>query len=226
MEINESIVVSFDLDFTLIDNREGILNSFNHTFKSFRIDPIKPSLLETTIGEPLFEVFERLTNEDPNKLVQAFREYYRKEGIYQVKIYDGVCKVLKELERAGMTLGVVTSKKRELAVQLLKHLNIFHFFEFVHGETESIKNKTDPQLKDFFYTTYPPKKYNYVIVGDHLSDKKLAEMLQCPFIGVLTVQNSARGLKNGDKIYVETIPHISYLDIKLVKKVIQNKRKK
>lgn len=226
MEINEHIVVSFDLDFTLIDNRDGIINSFNHAFRSFGIDPIEPSLLETTIGEPLYKVFTRLSNEDPKKLVKSFREYYRKEGIYQVQLYAGVFELLKELESAGMILGVVTSKKRDLAIRLLKYLKIFPFFEFIHGETESIKNKTDPYLKEFFHTNYPPEDYNYVIVGDHLSDKKLAEMLQCPFIGVLTGQKSALDLKKGDIIYVQTIPHISDLGVDLVKRIVKIKRKK
>jgi phosphoglycolate phosphatase len=226
MEINDPIVVSFDLDFTLIDNREGIINSFHYAFNKFGITPVDPSRLEKTIGEPLLEVFGRLTDEEPEKLVDAFRDYYRKEGIYQVQLYDGVINVLTDLKEANMLLGVVTSKKRGLAVKLLKHLKIFHFFEFVHGETDSIKNKTDPHLKEYFNSHYPPSNYSYIIIGDHKSDKDLAEMLQCPFIGVLTGHQNGSLLKNGDKIHVKTLAHISELGTDIIESLVKREKKK
>jgi phosphoglycolate phosphatase len=226
MELSEQIVVSFDLDFTLIDNREGIIDSFKHAFRTYGIDPIQDSLLEQTIGEPLHAVFNRLTDRDPVKMVTSFREYYRKKGLYQVQLYDGVIEVLTNLEDAGIKMGIVTSKKRELAIKLLQHLEIYHFFEFVCGETDVIKSKTDPRLMQFFYTRFPPHTYNYLIVGDHLSDKQLAEMLQCPFIGVLTGQQTKKTLQSGSSLNIEVIPHISELSLELIRKIIKEKRKK
>jgi phosphoglycolate phosphatase len=226
MEPNNHIVVSFDLDFTLIDNKEGILNSFKHAFTSFKLKPIEESLLEQTIGEPLHEVFSRFTDEDPHKLIASFRNFYRKKGIYQVRLYEGVVDVLNKLKKAGMKLGVVTSKKRELAIKLLKYLEIFHLFDFVCGETDIIKNKTDPRLKQFFHSRFPPQKNNYIVVGDHLSDKDFAKMLKCPFIGVLTGQQSESTLRNRNCSCIEIIPHISQLQLSLIKRIITNKIKK
>lgn len=224
--MNDQIVISFDLDFTLIDNTEGILNSFKYAFQSYKLKPIDDAILEKTIGEPLQEVFCRFTNIEPNLLIAAFRDYYRKKGIYQVKLYDGVIHVLSTLKENDFILGIVTSKKRELAVKLTKYLNIFPFFDFIQGESETIKYKTDPLLKEFFHTHFPPQNYNYIIVGDHVTDRNLAEMLNCPFIGVLTGHQSNSTLKNGTLSYVEILSHISDLGVKIIKNVIKSSKRK
>ncbi len=219
------IVISFDLDFTLIDNKEGILNSFNYAFNTCGDLPVEDAILEKTIGEPLENVFKRLSTCDPYLLTRSFREYYRKEGLYKVRLYKGVPDLLTTFKREGIILGVSTSKKKELAIKLLKYLSIYHFFDFVIGETEKIKRKTDPLVKKLFYSRYPPDKCNYIIVGDHTSDKGLAEMLECPFIGLLTGHSSEDVLKSGSRVHTEVLHHVSEISLELIKMIIKDNNK-
>ena len=188
----DKIFLSFDLDFTLIDNREGIVNSFKFVIKKYNLPEIKRSELEKTIGTPLDETFTRFFNLKTAPLISAFREYYGSKGIYQAKIFPGVKKKLKELKNS-FNLGVITSKKQEMAVKLLKFLEIDGYFDYSIGETDKIKSKTAPELINYLFANYAG--YKFVVIGDHPTDKELANMLDCPFIGVLTGNHTSEDLK-------------------------------
>jgi len=194
---NNKIILSFDLDFTLIINKEGILNSFKHALQKYKLPKIDEKVLVKTIGMPLNQTFQDLVpNFEPSILTTAFREYYGTEGIYQVNLIPGAREKLEELKKASFTLGVITSKKQEMAIKLLKYLELDGLFDYILGENDDIKSKLDPKLKDLLVDNYPT--YEFVIIGDHPKDMKLSEMLNCPYIGVLTGTTSAEHLKRNN----------------------------
>jgi len=180
---NKNIILSFDLDYTLIDNTEGILNSFKFALEKHNVPKLDDDSIKKMIGIPLNEMFLRVSGLDPSILSASFRKFYAEKGIYQVKLYSGVYDKLNDL-RKYFLLGVITSKKEEMAIKLLKFLKIDHFFDYIFGESEQVKSKLDLKLKSILLSRYP--NHDFVIVGDHPNDKLLSEMLNCPFIGVLT----------------------------------------
>ena len=194
---NDNIVLSFDLDFTLIINKEGILNSFKYALNKYNIPLIDDYTLVNTIGVPLHQVFQDLVPAlKSSELITAFREYYQTEGIYQVNLIPGAREKLNELKNASFTLGIVTSKKQELAIKLLKYLKLDDLFDYIFGENDDIKTKLDPKLKDLLFNMYP--RHEFVIIGDHPKDMKLSEMLNCPYIGVLTGTSSTEQLRRNE----------------------------
>ncbi|GAJ14779.1 unnamed protein product, partial [marine sediment metagenome] len=52
MKINKKIVLSFDLDNTLINNRKGIVNSFNYALKKFKFPKMERITILKMIGTP------------------------------------------------------------------------------------------------------------------------------------------------------------------------------
>ncbi|MCK4687178.1 MAG: HAD hydrolase-like protein, partial [Candidatus Lokiarchaeota archaeon] len=110
MKINKKIVLSFDLDNTLINNRKGIVNSFNYALKKFKFPKMERITILKMIGTPLEEMFASVSNLNPSILAKAFREYYGTEGIYQSKLLPGVKKKLLELKEYNFSLGIITSK--------------------------------------------------------------------------------------------------------------------
>ncbi|MFX0001957.1 MAG: HAD family hydrolase [Candidatus Hodarchaeota archaeon] len=193
---NRKIILSFDLDNTLINNSEGIVNSFNYALKKHGLPKLKSHIIETMIGIPLKEMFAKVTNQDYLALIATFRDYYGKKGIYQANLLPGIMSKLKELKELSLTLGVITSKKQEMAEKIIEILNIQKFFDFILGETEDRKElgKLDPSLKKIFDTKYA--EYQTIIIGDHPKDVMLSNNLNCPFIGVLTGNHSANQLKD------------------------------
>jgi len=189
----KEIVLSFDLDYTLINNRKGIVNSFNYALRKFNLPEVHKSIIEKMIGIPLNDMFARFTPLKPSKLSFAFREYYGNKGIYQSKLLSGVKNKLKELKSYNFTLVIITSKKQSIAIKIAEYLKIDGFFDYILGETEIIKSKLDPNLTQILLEKYPKSKI--LIIGDHPKDAMLAKNLKCPFIGVLTGFHTAYQLK-------------------------------
>jgi len=192
MKESLKIVLSFDLDFTLIDNREGIINSFYYALKKFNLPLTEKAEIEKMIGIPLDQMFAKVTKLEPSKLSSSFREYYSLKGIYQATLFPGAREKLEELKNS-FNLGIVTSKKQEIAVKLLEFLDFAKYFDYIFGETDQIKSKKDHRIKDYLVNIFP--NHRFVIIGDHPNDKELAKMLDCPFIGVLSGFSSSEDLK-------------------------------
>jgi phosphoglycolate phosphatase len=209
MEKKKKIILSFDLDNTLINNREGIVNSFNYALKKFNIPTLERVDIEKMIGTPLDDMFKEVSDINPKELSSAFREYYSKKGIYQGRLLPGVKETLEELKQKSFTLGIITSKRQDLAVEITKILGIFKYFEYIIGENKNIKNKLDPNLKKYLQNKY--SNYDIVIIGDHPKDVALAENINAPFIGVLTGNHSADDLRRGNPMKTLIIRSIKEL---------------
>ena len=73
----------------------------------------------------------------------------------------------------------------------------FVLFDYIFGENEDVKSKLDPKLKEVLLEMYP--QHQFVIIGDHPKDMNLSEMLNCPFIGVLTGTTTIDQLRRNEK---------------------------
>jgi phosphoglycolate phosphatase len=207
----EKIILSFDLDNTLINNREGIVDSFNHALQQFDLPVMNKDDIEKMIGIPLHQMFSTINKTYVQDLVLSFREYYGSKGIYQGHLITGVKNKLQELSNAGFIMGVITSKKQEMAEKMVEILKIRKFFDYVMGETDERKElgKLDPSLKLFFQKNYP--NYHVIVIGDHPKDVMLSNNLVCPFIGVLTGNHSAQelsDLKKGKYFILSSVKEI------------------
>ncbi|MCK4380265.1 MAG: HAD hydrolase-like protein [Candidatus Lokiarchaeota archaeon] len=212
MKKREKFVLSFDLDNTLINNKEGIVDSFNYALSKFDLPKLKKLQIEFMIGISLNEMFTKVSDKDPSKLSSAFREYYGKKGIYQAKLLPGIKSKLEELKKLNFTMGIITSKKQEMAIQLIKILQMEDFFDYILGETEDRKElgKLDPELKIILKKKYP--EYQIIVIGDHPKDVMLSNNLNCPFIGVLTGNHSAKQLneiKYGKVIILNSVRELN-----------------
>ncbi len=195
-----NILLIFDLDFTLIDNSEGVENSFNYALKKYNLPAVETEFVKKAIGLPLTEIFSEITTFDPLKLTEAFREFYGKTGMYQVKLLPGIKSKLNELKNQKFPMIVLTSKKQELAIKLINYMKIDDFFKFILGETEERKRKIDPATRNFLLKEFP--NHNFVMIGDHPNDRKVAELLNCPFVGVLTGVYNTEQLTRESKVKV------------------------
>jgi phosphoglycolate phosphatase len=144
--------------------------------------------------------------------VSAFRNYYRRKGIYQGYILPGIDSKLRELYELNFILGIITSKKQELAKKIVKILKLYKFFDYIIGETVDTKElgKLDPKLKLYIDKKYPD--HRIIIIGDHPKDVMLSNNLNCPFIGVLTGNHSKEELKRvkiGKSIIINSVNELT-----------------
>ncbi|MGV9197607.1 MAG: HAD family hydrolase [Promethearchaeia archaeon] len=213
-----NILVIFDLDYTIIDNSEGIVNSFNFALKEHNIPELDSQRIKKMVGTPLTKMFAQVTDIQPSKLTSAFRNYYRERGIYQVKFLAYTKKKVKNLSKS-FKLGVITSKKEEMAQKIVKIIGLERYFDFVLGETQMRRKKAHDSVLDFLEKNYPD--YEYLVVGDHIHDRELAELIDGVFIGVLTGFHTREQLlqeHNGKGIILQDL---SKLSIQLIQDLVE-----
>lgn len=128
--------ILFDLDGTLTDPGLGITRSVQYALRTYGIEVADLTKLYPFIGPPLKDSFMRFYGFPEAQAAEAigrYREYYTVKGIFENAVYDGIPEMLGKLKTAGASLAVATSKPEEFAVQILKHFNLYEYFDAVGG---------------------------------------------------------------------------------------------
>lgn len=134
--------VLFDFDGTLADTSRGIKNSIKYALSEKHIPVGEESRLNYFIGPPLYDGFSHVYGADEKlseELVRLYRVYYAKSGVYECELYPGVQDMLDGLQKAGLQLGVVSSKPKHFLDMAVPHLGIAPYFTTVVGP--ELKNK-------------------------------------------------------------------------------------
>ena len=111
-------IIAFDLDGTLSDPAEGLLDGFIYAFRKLGIDYGEREALRRFIGPPLADEWRRefgFTKAEADRAVELFREYSNVYGWWDNILYDGIRELLADLKAAGKTIVLSTSKPQDTA---------------------------------------------------------------------------------------------------------------
>ena len=135
----------FDLDGTILESSRGILNSFRYTFDEMGHPQLSDAELNTFIGPPLEATFATLANGDDawaEKAIVTYRKYYAAKGMLEAEPYDGILEMLEELQHLDYNLFIATSKKEDVAQNMLAGLKLSQHFKGIFGNTPQAHSKT------------------------------------------------------------------------------------
>ncbi|HYF93155.1 MAG TPA: pyrophosphatase PpaX [Symbiobacteriaceae bacterium] len=138
-------VVLFDLDGTVINTNDLIVASFQHVLKENLGLDVPAATIHRHFGEPLPRTMGRYHPERAEELTNLYRVYNLANHDALVKEFEGVRDTLEALRAAGVRLGIVTSKRRDLALRGLRVTNLAPFFETVVGMDDTEKHKPEPE---------------------------------------------------------------------------------
>lgn len=126
--------ILFDLDGTLTDPKEGIINSIQYALRRYGIERKEEELIHF-IGPPLHVSFMEFfpAEAEAHKAVDVYREYYATKGIYENLLFDGIPELLKKLKQQGKVICLATSKPENFAQQILQHFSIDEYFDVITG---------------------------------------------------------------------------------------------
>lgn len=137
--------VCFDLDGTLIDSTEAIVDSFFHTFDTLG-EPRPPrEAIVNSIGHVLEEQFGLLCNHDPHECTRIYRAYYEQICRPMTVLMPGALECLQALDEAGLELAFATSKRRVYSEMILEHLGVLDYFSVRLGPDDVSRPKPDPE---------------------------------------------------------------------------------
>jgi len=189
--------ILFDLDGTLTDPKQGIVNSILYALEKLGIHESCIEELDKFIGPPLRDSFvERynLTNELADKAMLFYREYFSVKGIYENKIYPGVKELLESLSSLGYNLIVATSKPTIFAVEVLRYFKIDGFFNEIVGSNLDNTRTDKTEIISHILASYGLLAGNSVMIGDRQFDTIGAKNNSMKSIGVTFGYGSSQEL--------------------------------
>ena len=177
--------VLFDLDGTLTDSGEGIINCAIYAMEHFGL-PIPPrEELRVFVGPPLHETFLKfgVKEEDAQEAVRIYRQRYIPIGKFENTPYPGVRELLKTLKAQGFKLYVATSKPETTSVEILEHFDLAKYFDRICGASMDLSRNSKEAV--IAYLLEENGRADHVtMVGDTKYDIIGAKAHGIPAIGV------------------------------------------
>ena len=198
--------VFFDLDGTLTDSREGIINGFEYALRYFGIQVEDRKYLEKFIGPSLAESFkaEYKFDEEKTKLAVAkYREYYSTRGLKENKLYAGIKELITDLANNNINIILATAKPQIFAEQILEDFEIKKYFKFISGATlDGSRLKKGDIIKYAIDNLEQIKLEECIMVGDRRHDIEGAKENSMKSIGVTYGFGSEEELKTAGADYI------------------------
>ena len=187
--------ILFDLDGTLVDTAPDLMRAHNHVMNKFGY-PTKSTeeirnlvgcgsvaMIGRSIWGQAKKEFGKVQDEKIKKeMVKEFVDYYGKNIVNESKLIDGVKDFLIWSKEKKISMGVCTNKQEHLAIDLLKKIGIYDFFEYVAGHNTFDYCKPDPRHLTSVVEILDGDLKKTLMIGDSETDANAAKAAGIPVI--------------------------------------------
>ena len=115
-------------------------------------------------------------------MVKEFIDFYGKNISVESKLIKGIKNFLKWSKKKNISMGVCTNKQEYLAVDLLKQIKIYEYFEYVAGSNTFDYCKPDPRHLTSVIEIMQGDIKKSLMIGDSETDADAAKNAGIPFI--------------------------------------------
>ncbi len=187
--------ILFDLDGTLVDTAPDLMNAHNYVMNKFGY-PTKSTeeirnlvgggagaMIGRSIWGQAKKEFGKVQDEKIKKeMVKEFVDYYGKNIVNESKLIDGAKDFLIWSKEKNISMAVCTNKQEHLAIDLLKKIGIYDFFEYVAGHNTFDYCKPDPRHLTSVVEILGGDLKKTLMVGDSETDANAAKAAGIPVI--------------------------------------------
>ena len=208
--MTQKLTILFDLDGTLIDTAPDLMNAHNHVMTKFGYETRSTDEIRNLVGKGAASMIGRsmwnqakkelnkIDNEEiKSQMVKEFIDYYGKNIANESKLINGVSEFLVWCKKKNISMAVCTNKTEHLAIDLLKQIKIYDYFEYVAGYNTFEYCKPDPRHLTSVVEILQGDIKRTIMVGDSETDAESAKAANMPFILV----EGGYTDKNPDEIY-------------------------
>ena len=206
-------IILFDLDGTLIDSTEAILESFAYAFQSFGETVPSDERIKAEIGHPLDMMFATLDVEEEKiwDHVAAYKAHYRKISRAKTFLLPGA-KDAVVLAKSHAVLGVVTTKTAKYSIELLEHMELMHYFDVLIGREDVTHPKPDPEPIHKALSKLPCVTNNIWMIGDTQMDMLAAKAAKIDCVGLTCGYGSLESLESyTDNIFENALDAVTFI---------------
>ncbi len=193
--MTQKLTILFDLDGTLADTAPDLMSAHNHVMKKFgyntrSLEEIRNYLgkgAAVMIGRSIWSTarkeLSKITDQKiKDEMIKEFLDFYGKNIVVKSKLINGVYKFLKWAKSNNISMGVCTNKQEHLAVDFLKKIKIYNFFEYVAGRNTFDYCKPDPRHLTNTIEIMGGNIKKSIMIGDSENDSEAAKSAGIPMI--------------------------------------------
>ena len=207
--MKQKFTVLFDLDGTLVDTAPDLMLAHNHVMKKFgyptkSLDDLKSSVGKgagAMIGKSIWSQAKKeltsINEKIKSEMTDEFISFYGANILKESTLINGVKNFLSWCKNENISMAVCTNKTEHLAVDLLKKIGIYDYFEYVAGYNTFEYCKPDPRHITTIIEILNGEISKSVMIGDSETDAKAAKAAEIPMI----LLEDGYTEKNIDEIY-------------------------
>ena len=193
--MKQIFTVLFDLDGTLVDTAPDLMRAHNHVMKKFGYPTKSTEEIRNLVGQGAGAMlgrsiwgqakkeFGKVQNEKIKKeMVDAFVDYYGKNIINESTLINGVKEFLKWCKEKNISMAVCTNKQEHLAIDLLKKIGIYDYFEYVAGSNTFDYCKPDPRHLTNVIEILGGEIKRSIMIGDSETDANAGKNAGIPVV--------------------------------------------
>ena len=200
--------VLFDLDGTLTDSQEGVINCLRYAAETMGFDI--PGDTDRFLGPPLQWSFRNLcgmSEEQSAEAVRVFRERYSTIGLFENRVYDGIPELLERLMDNGISLHVATCKVDIYAERIMERFGLMKYFGIIGGARLDGTRLEKHEVIDYVLAEAGiTDRSSVLMVGDRLNDINGAHRAGIDCLGALWGYGSLEELVSGGAELIAETP--------------------
>ncbi len=193
--MNQQYTILFDLDGTLVDTAPDLMRAHNHVMKKFGYPTKSTAEIRNLVGQGAGAMLGRSIwgqakkefskvqdNKIKKEMVKDFVDFYGKNIVNESTLINGVKEFLIWAKEKNISMGVCTNKQEHLAVDLLKKIGIYEFFEYVAGHDTFDYCKPDARHLTSVIEILEGDIKKSLMIGDSETDANAAKEAGIPII--------------------------------------------
>ena len=193
--MKQKFTILFDLDGTLVDTAPDLMHAHNHVMKKYgyptkSTDEIRNlvgqgagAMLGRSIWGQAKKEFGKIQDDRIKKeMVKDFVDFYGKNIVNESTLIKGVKEFLIWSKKNNISMAVCTNKQEHLAIDLLKKIGIYDFFEYVAGHNTFDYCKPDPRHLTSVIEILDGDLKKSLMIGDSETDANAARDAGIPII--------------------------------------------
>ena len=198
-------MILFDLDGTLTDSGEGIMNCAVHALNHFGIPTPTEKELRTFVGPPLLESFARfgVPADRLEEAIKIYRQRYLPIGKFENHPYPGIRELLERLNAEGHKLYVATSKPENTSIEICDHFDLSKYFVKICGaSSDNDCSRNTKEAVIAYLLEECGREEKIIMVGDTAYDVLGAKVHNIPTVAVSWGYGLVEDMKNAGAIAV------------------------
>lgn len=185
----------FDLDGTLVDTAPDLMMAHNYVMKKYGYKEKPIESIRHLAGRGAAAMLIRSIDSQGNliknnpidanthqQMTDDFINYYRQNISGHSQLRKNVISLLDWCKEKEIICAVCTNKREDLAIKLLKEINIYKYFDFIAGADTFDFRKPDPKHLTEILGILQIDKKNSIMLGDSETDANTAKAAKVHFV--------------------------------------------